>query len=135
MGVRLSGNSKRTYSHKLVALPLHKHKILQSKPSGRATSKQLHPFPDSRPPTSCSTANISNLDVGVRLNDKREKGKSPSNFLLYCKCFKFRCGSTTKSVKGNFFSYILVALPLRKHYVSANKTKWEGDIKAITSRS
>src|ERR1035437_8086183 len=78
--------------------------FLQTRPSGRATSKQLHPFPDSRPPTSCSNAYVLNLDVGVRLNSKR---------------------------KFFFSTHKLIALPLNKHYVSANKIKWEGDIEAI----
>ena len=65
--------------------------------------KQTLSATGSRPPTSCSNANGSNLDVGVRL---KGRGKSFSQ---------------------------LVALPLRKHIVSEINTKWEGDIQAAAS--
>lgn len=40
-----------TLQTSLVALPLRMHKILQLRPSGRATLKQLNSANESRPPT------------------------------------------------------------------------------------
>ena len=80
----------------------------------------------SRPPTSCSNANGSNLDVGVRLNGR---GKSSQQLVALPLLWHIVSAINTKW-EGDINA---VSLPLRKHNVSAINTKWEGDIQAVAS--